>query len=59
MLSLSFGCMDPDIIILIFLIGFWFLWIGAQLPQSKFISAGRFFILFLYSILIIYLIDVD
>ena len=27
---------------LIFLVGFCFLWIGAQLPQDLFISAGRF-----------------
>jgi ubiquinol-cytochrome c reductase cytochrome b subunit len=32
---------------LIFLVGFCFLWIGAQLPQEKFISAGRFLSLLL------------
>jgi len=38
-LSLSFS------VSLIFLVGFCFLWIGAQLPQEKFISSGRFLFL--------------
>ena len=29
---------------LIFFLGFYFLWTGAQLPQEKFISYGRFFV---------------
>merc|ERR1712039_570471 len=36
------------IIYLNILIGFCLLWIGAQLPQEKFISSSRFFLLFLF-----------
>ena len=44
--SLSRLVLSPSIhssasVSLIFLVGFYFLWIGAQLPQEKFISGGR------------------
>merc|ERR1711933_193397 len=41
-LSISLYSMGSPTVSLIFLVGFCFLWIGAQLPQEKFISAGRF-----------------
>ena len=38
----------------IFLVGFCFLWIGAQLPQEKFISSARFFLVFPILILLFF-----